>query len=205
MKKKLTFKITVYHYYKDTINQTDYTYGEIYDDSIKLGEIIDDICINKIHISTSKNNVIIETNELLWDKYFKNLYSLIDERKTSEYLKYKICDLCNQFDIQNKIINISINPPMGGYVGRNKGIHYFFHTNEKDLHHIPHIHVKSGKITFRVDLKSLKIMDKTIFKNPKKNKLALKMIKLNQKELIDYWNKVVIKGEKIKFKMYLPY
>lgn len=48
---------------------------------------------------------------------------------------------------------------IGGDVGRCRGIHFFFHTNEKDLHHVPHIHCKHGSLEFRVNLKDLSIMD----------------------------------------------
>jgi len=206
--RKLKFKVIVYEYVEDRINKKIYYYEEKYDDNIKLGKIVDNICEkfdknNEIHRPT-----IMGLNCLLWSKYFKNVNyegNLVDERTSIEYFKYKIGDLCKQFEIAKQEIVILINPPIGGVVGRKNGIHYFFHTNESDLHHKPHIHVKSGDIIFRIGLEDLKILDSKTFKNPKKTKMAVEMVRINQKGLINYWNKVVVNGETIKFKMYFPY
>ena len=35
--------------------------------------------------------------------------------------------------------------------------------------------------------------------NPRKNKLVLSTIKDNQQDLLNYWNKVVVNGESIKY------
>ena len=121
-----------------------------------------------------------------------------------KYENIKLKDLEFQFSITKRTFEIWIDPCIGDDVGRCRGIHFLFHTNEKDIHHRPHIHCKCGSEEFRVDLKSLKIIDKE-FKSKTKTKKALKMIKINQKDLIRYWDNVVINGEKIKFKMYIPY
>ena len=62
---------------------------------------------------------------------------------------------------------------------------------------------KSGNIEYRVNLNTLEIMDKIIFKNPRKNKLALNTIRDHQQDLLNYWNKVVVNGESIKYKMFV--
>lgn len=57
---------------------------------------------------------------------------------------------------------------------------------------------------FRVNLITLDILDKA-FKNNKYTKIAIDVIKTNRLELLRYWEKVVLKGESVKFKMYVPY
>ena len=198
--RKLKFKILVHEDFNEIISYDENNYN----DNQSLNEIIR-ILVKK-YTKNSKNAraIILNFYEMTWGQFFNMSYELCDERKEYEYYKYKIGALCEQFNLENQIIVLAINPPIGGGVGINRGIHYFFHTNEKDIHHVPHIHVKSGSIEFRVNLNTLEIMDKNIFKNNKKNKLALDMIKKNQQGLINYWNKVVINGESIKFKMFFP-
>ena len=111
-----------------------------------------------------------------------------------------LSDLENQFNISHHVLEVLVGGGIGGGVGDYHGIHFFFHTNEKDLHHNPHIHCKYSGEEIRIDLNKLMIMDKC-FKNNRINKLALICVKKNQEQLIRYWNDVVIKGEKIKFKM----
>lgn len=199
--RKLKFKIITYDPSYGFIKEN-YTYDEdIYNDDLTLADVI--------NIFVKKNNYectcvsIMNFYEITWNQFFHKT-NLCDERLECEYYDYKIGDMCEQFNLENKIIELAINPPIGGAVGENRGIHYFFHTNEKDLHHVPHIHVKSGSVEFRVNLETLEIMDKKTFKNNKKNKLAVDMIRENQQGLINYWNKVVVKGESIKFRMFFP-
>lgn len=35
--------------------------------------------------------------------------------------------------------------------------------------------------------------------------LAIKCIKINQKDLLRYWENTVVNGQSVKFKMYLPF
>ena len=51
---------------------------------------------------------------------------------------------------------------------------------------------------------TLTIIDKNTFKNYSKTKLVLKLIEENKEDLINYWNRVVVNGESIKFKMFFP-
>lgn len=205
---KLKFKIIMYKYDSKGFIVKKRKYKNLYAEDLKLNDVLDEILI-KFNEDTELQHhsaVIIDIQDILWGKYFKinSEQAFADERIREDYYEYKLIDLCKQFKFDSKRIEVSINPPIGGYVGANRGIHYFFHTNEKDIHHIPHIHVKYGNVEFRVNLITLEILDKKTFKNPKKTAIALKMIELNQKELINYWNKVVVNGESIKFKMYLP-
>lgn len=206
--KTIYFKVITYKYVNTKIKEIVNYHRNSYDDKIKLQEILNDLIDIYDKSSSTHSALIYDFETILWGKYFTNMNKegcLLDERITENYYEYSIGSLCSQFDIENKELEVWINPPIGGYVGRNRGIHFFFHTNEKDIHHTPHIHIKSGEIEFRVNLETLQVLDKKTFKSKAKTKLALQMIRLNQKELINYWNAVVINGETIKFKMYFPY
>ena len=110
-----------------------------------------------------------------------------------------------QFSISKCNFKLWFDPGVGGDVGRCRGVHFFFHTKEKDVHKdTPHVHCKYGSEELRINLNTLEIMDKP-FKNNHNNKLAIKGVKLNQSELLRYWNRTVMKGESVKFKMYLPF
>lgn len=206
--RKLKFKITTYEYVGYKILEKTNFYEAGYEDNIRLIDILEQLRIKFDKKSDYCRAIILDFSSILWGKYFKKIDSennmLLDERRFEDYYKYKIGDLCSQFDIEEKELEILFNPPIGGDVGRHRGIHYFFHTAEKDIHHRPHIHIKSGDTEFRVTLDSIEILDKNTFKSPKKTKLAIELVKLNQEELLNYWNKVVINGESIKYKMYFP-
>lgn len=143
---------------------------------------------------------IFQINELFWSQFFNNdiIYNL--KYTQEDYTKMKIGDLEKQFHISKAMILLYLNyDGKGGSVGNTEGITFFFHTNEKDLHHIPHIHCKYSGIETRINLKTLKVIDKPFKKN--KMKKALEIIQKNQEELINYWNVVVVNGETMKFKI----
>ena len=141
----LKFKIIIYKYTTKNINKNVTYYTNSYDCERKLCDILNGL-ISKFYFDIDNHFAYIDSLESkLWNKYFKNLNSnctFYNERKVEDYYKYKIGDLCNQFRINQQIIEVWIDPLIGGSVGYCRGIHFFFHTNEKDLHHIPHIHVK---------------------------------------------------------------
>jgi len=201
---KLKFKIVIFRYNKIIVKKKMF-YSGYYNENLTMKEVLNDIALKKCKDHKEHGILIINFRDMLWKYYFKNEAQLVDERNVCIYYNYKLKDLSEQFHFENNRLEVWIDPGIGGYVGKNVGIHYFFHTNEKDIHHTPHIHVKNGNIEFRVDLYNLKIMDKKTFKSKSKTKMAIEMIKLNQNDLINYWHKVVIKGESIKFKMYFPY
>lgn len=143
---------------------------------------------------------IFEINELFWSQFFNSdiLYNL--EYTQEDYIKMKISDLEKQFHISKTTIPVYLNyDGKGKAIGDTEGIKFFFHTNEKDIHHIPHIHCKYSGVETRINLETLKIMDKPFKKS--KMKKALEIIQKNQSELINYWNSVVINGEALEFEL----
>ena len=88
---------------------------------------------------------------------------------------------------------------IGGVLGEREGVKFFFHTREKDLPNIPHIHCEYSGEEFRVNLYTLEIMDKS-FKSGKKTKLAIGVVSKNRDEFIRIWNLAVVKGLPFEFK-----
>lgn len=129
-----------------------------------------------------------------------NFIGLEPDYSIFDYENIPIGLLEKQFQISKYKFEIILDLEIGDVVGRERGIVFFFHSKEKDLHHVPHIHCKYGSKELRVNLKTLEIID-TPFKNNKNNKIALEAIKNNQSELIKYWQSFVVNGETIKFKM----
>lgn len=182
--------------------------NKCYDENLTLNDILKDL-----YQQYSQEKVKPEDLQpfghcaLIWGYDFiefnYKLEGLESENDIYEYLNISIGYLEKKFNITQMQFEIWLDPPIGGTVGRCRGIHFFFHTNEKDIHHRAHIHCKCGREEFRVDLNDLKIIDKP-FKNKSRTKKALEIIKINQLELKRYWNDVVVNGEKVKFKMYLP-
>lgn len=143
---------------------------------------------------------IIEFTKTLWSQYFSSdIYNnLLNTRE--EYVNTTLDEYEKQFNISNLVFDMVIDPcGMGGIVGQLNGITYFFHTNESDLHHRPHIHTEYQGIECRIRLDNLEVMDKPY--KSKKIKEAIHWIERNKKDLLNYWNKVIVNGESIKFKM----
>lgn len=177
-----------------------------YNNKKKLENILKEIYItyginNENWSGTWKDHCgIFYINNLFWKQYFTD--DIISDLKytQADYRKMKIEDLEKQFHISKILIPVYLNyDGKGGTVGDTEGIKFFFHYNEKDIHHIPHIHCKYSGIETRVNLETLEIMDKPFKKS--KMKIAIEKIKKNQSGLINYWNKVVINGETLGFEM----
>ena len=205
----LRFDIRVYHYiyYPDDVYD-EFEYSHFYNETITFNDVLKDIYImysNNVDKDNDSNEcdyrIKVGDDNLFSINYsFKNIYP---EPSIYNYKNIRLKNLEWQFGISKHIFYLHLDPCFGDCVGKCKGIHFYFHTNEKDLHHVPHIHCKYGKEEFRVNLITLKIMDKP-FRNRKRAKLAISVIEQNQKELIRYWEEKVIKGEKVKFAMYIP-
>jgi hypothetical protein len=198
---RLNFKI----YHSVDYTEDNYVIKEIskeFDDNMTLYDAeVDAIESTKVR----DDYAITEDNcvEITWGNFFSNL---IHEDMEITIPSEKLIDLENQFNISKETIIIYNNfPGKGAEMGRSNGIKFFFHYDEADIHQgTPHIHAKYSGDEIRINLNTLKVMDKPYgFKTPSKTDYALEMIKTNQKELLNYWNKVVINHESIKFKMTL--
>ena len=80
---------------------------------------------------------------------------------------------------------LGISIGIGGILGEREGIKFIFHTREKDLHNIPHIHCEYSGEEFRVNLYTLEIMDDS-FKSRKKTKLAMDVVTKIKMNLLEY-------------------
>lgn len=206
---KLKFRIEAYfddielgHDYKEIITEQIFNSDVSFRDALK-------VIYQKYSLDENKDNYLEKdilhiynrTHNLFDLEYdFKDL--IIEEDKVC-YGDVELKKLENQFSISKHVIDLMLDPGIGGSVGEYRGIHFYFHTDEKDIHHKPHIHCKCSGEEMRIDLINLSIIDRP-FKNNKRNKIALDCIKENQQELIKYWNRNVINGESVKLRMYIP-
>lgn len=198
---QLNFKIDIYEYgdWSSPI-KTD-IFSKEYSDNKTLEDVLKDL--SKKYKTQLEYDLIRYNNLgiLLWGQYFDNEISCF--LNDDELLLTSLYKLESQFNISTITLNVVINGGgIGGGVGSEKGLHFYFHTREKDVHKIPHIHVSYSGETISVNLETLQLFTKP-FKNKKKTKDALQIIKKHQGQLINYWNKVVNKGESIKFNMFI--
>ena len=157
--------------------------------------------------SKSLNYVLPNIYNDLWGRYFnpKNgfVYDEIYNRYDREKLHFRLKQLNDIFKINGSkiLIQIGMGYGRGGCVGSLDGIRFYIHNaNEKDKHaNKPHVHCDYSGESISVDLNTLEVTGK--FKNPKKQKIALEKIKKNRTGLLNYYQKVAIEGETIKFEM----
>ena len=202
----LTFKIfSIFHGNENEKRKcTEYHISKRYDDNKTLREVLKEIYYKydqhngKYNKDWENRCDIFNINELLWKQYFGDEITSKIDYTFSDYKKETIGDLNNQFNICNIEIPVVLNKEKGVSVGSDEGIDFFFHTRE-DNHNNPHIHCKYSGKTISIDLNTLKVLNGSFKKN--KIDFALKKIKENQTDLLNYWNNVVKKGESIKFKM----
>lgn len=139
--------------------------------------------------------------DYVWGKYsFKDL---LDENDSSLYLNLTLRQLEDEFEISSRVADIHFKQGIGGAAGEYRGIKFFFGSDEKQRHGKGHghIHCQYGDITYRIDLEDLVVIDKVTFKNPKMNKIAMDLVRLNQEGLKEYWNNLINKGIHPNFKM----
>ncbi len=169
-----------------------------YDENLTFNDVLF-LLYNKYKIDNNyfSNFFIPHLTELLWGQFFpKKVCYQIDDND-NDYLKLKLCDLERQFNISKLDIPVYLNyDGIGKAIGMVDGIKFFFHFNEKDLHHKPHIHCSYSGIETRIEIDTLEILD-TPFKKSKMDK-AVDFVREHQKELLNYWNKAIINGEAIK-------
>lgn len=203
MKIKLRIKLISCYYNDDNTEQKFKSFNIIkeYDDNIIFKDVMNKLCL-KYTINKDKNLYydIFEINKLFWGQFFSENICNILNYDYSDYEKMKLFDLEKQFSISKLLLKVYLNyDGKGAIIGEKEGIIFYFHTNEKDIHHKPHIHCKYSGVETRIDLEQIKVLNSPFKKS--KMKLALKVIKDNQKSLLQYWEKVVVNGENIKFKL----
>lgn len=107
----------------------------------------------------------------LWGQYFDS--SLICFLNGDDLLNASLVKLEKQFNISTIRLNVVINGGgIGGGVGSVDGLNFIFHTREKDVHNIPHIHVLYAGESLSINLETLEIFTKP-FKNKKKLEMHL--------------------------------
>lgn len=98
------------------------------------------------------------------------------------------------FSLESKELWIAINGQGIGYaVGSYEGLVFTLHTKESNKHHGKHIHCSYSGETIVIDLVSLQIIEGR-FKNRKKARKALDIVKLNQESFLASWDSAVNKG-----------
>lgn len=202
----LTFKVFSIFYGNKTKKRkcTEINVIKEYDENNTLREVLKDLYYEYEPHNGKYNNDwenhcdIFHINELLWGQFFKKDFASNISYTFSDYKAMTIDNLNKQFNIANMVIPVFLNKDKGASVGTSEGIDFFFHPRE-DNHNKPHIHCEYSGKTIRIDLTTLEVTHGSF--NKSKIKYAIKKIKENQEELIDYWNRFVKNGETIKFKM----
>lgn len=198
---KLKFKIE--SYYSNNRKFKIIYISNNYDDTLKLSDILKS-CYKKYGIDNKEeyNIDIFNINKLFWHKHFSDSIIANLEYNLSDYENLTLKQLEKQFSISNLEIPLCLNyNDAGRSVGDSNGISFYFHSNEKDLHHVPHIHCKYSGIETRINIANLTVIDRPFKKN--KMDYALNIVKENQKDLLLYWQKVIIDGESLKFNLKL--
>lgn len=194
----LHFNITViYNQYKDNETGVNYNIKEFINTDMTLKESIDYI-FNLYNIKLSKEQKKHKYSNLT-EYIFGCFKSISFDYNEDEVMNTKIGVLEEYFKISERILSLHYIDGIGGTLGESEGIRYFFHTREKDLHNIPHIHCEYSGEEFRVNLYTLEIMDNS-FKSRKKTKLAIDVVSKNKDEFIRIWNLAVVKGLPFEFR-----
>ena len=187
----------IYNQYKDNETDVNYDIKEYINLNITLKESVDYI-FNLYSIKLSKEQEKYKYSNL--PDFIFGCFNLISfDYDEDEVMNTKIGVLEEYFKISERTLSLHYLQGIGGTLGESEGIRYFFHTREKDLHNIPHIHCEYSGEEFRVNLYTLEIMDDS-FKSRKKTKLAMDVITKNKDEFIRIWNLAVVKGLPFEFK-----
>lgn len=196
---KLKFNVCSFYCPSENAKQQckKYSVLESYDENRIFSDIMLEIHSKyKIDNGKYENYFIPHLTELMWGQYFSKEICYAIDNSEEEYYKIKLCDLEKQFNISGMIIPVYLNyDGIGKAIGAVEGIKLYFHFNEKDLHHRPHIHCKYSGIETRIEIDTLKALDKPFKKS--KMKVALETIEKHKVELLNYWEKAIINGEPI--------
>lgn len=99
-----------------------------------------------------------------WKQYFNENICNSLEFTFEDYKNSSLSELEVQFKITKLKFPILLNceAGRGAAVAEKSGIKFFFHTNEKDIHHRPHIHCKYSGEEMRIDLINKTVIDKPL-------------------------------------------
>ena len=187
----------IYNQYKDNETDVNYDIKEYFDSNMTLKGSIDFI-FDLYRIKLSKEQEKYKYSNL--PEFIFGCFNLISfDYNENEVMNTKIGVLEEYFKISERTLSLHYLQGIGGTLGESEGIRYFFHTRERDLHNIPHIHCEYSGEEFRVNLYTLEIMYDS-FKSRKKTKLAMDVVTKNKDEFIRIWNLAVVKGLPFEFK-----
>ena len=187
----------IYNQYRNNETDVNYDIKENIDSNMTLKESINYI-FNLYSIKLYKEQEKHKYSNLP-EFIFGCLNSISFDYNEDDVMNTKIGVLEEYFKISERTLSLHYLQGIGGTLGESEGIRYFFHTREKDLHNIPHIHCEYSGEEFRVNLYTLEIMDDS-FKSRKKTKLAMDVVTKNKDEFIRIWNLAVVKGLPFEFK-----
>ena len=200
---KLKLKIFSFYYLGNDFEKhfKEYTINKSYDDNKTFNEILKKIHNKyKINNDSFENYFIPHLTELLWKQYFSDKVCFQIDIMDENYYKLKLYELEKQFNISTLEIPIFLNyDAIGKAIGKIEGIKIFFHLDEKDLHHNPHVHCTYSGDETRVEIETLKVLDKPFKKS--KMKAIKRFLIDNREELLNYWNETIIKGQSIELKI----
>ena len=202
---KIRLKLRFVAFNTGKCDKEEFRINRQFDSNLTLWDIISDI-YKDYYVRRGLNREDEHINAFVYNRnLFERVYGfsgLIPEPASLEITDIPLIKLENQFGFSKIQHTIWLDSGIGGDVGYCRGIHFFFRTSEKYNHYTPHIHCRYGKEETRINLYTLTFMDEK-FKNPRNNKIAIDAIKQNKRQLINYWNKVVVNGESLKFKMFI--
>ena len=187
----------IYNQYRNNETDVNYDIKENIDSNMTLKESINYI-FNLYSIKLYKEQEKHKYSNLP-EFIFGCLNSISFDYNEDDVMNTKIGVLEEYFKISERTLSLHYLQGIGGTLGESEGIRYFFHTREKDLHNIPHIHCEYSGEEFRVNLYTLEIMYDS-FKSRKKTKLAMDVVTKNKDEFIRIWNLAVVKGLPFEFK-----
>lgn len=175
---KLHFDIISFYYKNGSYrNHKRYDVKKEYDETMTLNDVVlelyDEYKLENKHI---ENQLIPRMNELFWKKYFPAELCWKLDIDDKEYLNASIGDLEKQFSISKITIPLCLNlDGIGKSAGNTEGVKLYFHHNESDIHHKPHIHCWYSGDETRIEIETLKVLDKP-FKKAKMD-VAIDFIK----------------------------
>ncbi|MCD8370864.1 MAG: DUF4160 domain-containing protein [Clostridiales bacterium] len=131
-------------------------------------------------------------------EYYKNAGVNVDEKGEHLYIfaNDKLIPFLESnwlLSTDNKIIYSDVVVPNSAYsFYENDGIRYFFHTDESNHRDYPHVHAENGGDEISINLRNFQIKGK--FSNNKKQKIAVRFVRDNQKKFKQAWDVLIKEG-----------